>query len=419
MALEMQKKKVLILGGGFGGIKTALDLYDSSAYDVTLMSDKTEFKYYPALYRSATGGSRKASIIPLSDIFEGKPVTLLNDRAEKLDRATNTVVTASKKKVPYDILVIALGSITNYFGIEGLEKYSYGIKSIDEAEALKAHLHKQMLDERKPDQNYVVIGGGPTGIELVGALPHYLRWIMKHHGIKDRKINIELVEAAPRLLPRMPRDLSVAVTRHLRREGIKVYLNQRVQGETADGLIINDRPLKSHTVIWTAGMASNRFLADNNFTLEHGKIPVDEFLRAKNEPAENIYVVGDNALTEYSGMAQTALHDAVFLAENLKRLAHGGVPKVYRPKRPVYVYPAGEHWSAVLWGGVRLYGWLGWALREAADWVGYHDIEPWWKASELFMAEAESEESCPICGAKSSDKPVETTKEPPKKADEQ
>lgn len=407
---DKDKKRVLILGGGFGGIKTALNLSDSAAYDVTLMSDKTDFKYYPALYRSATGGSRKASVIPLSDIFEGRAVTLLHEQASKLDRTTSTVLTTSKKKIPYDILVVALGSVTNYFGIQGLEEYSYGIKSIDEAEELKKHLHELMLNQRKPDLNYVVVGGGPTGIELVGALPHYLRWIMKHHGMKERHINIELVEASPRLLPRMPRDLSNAVTRHLRRQGIKVFLNQRVQGETADELLINGRSLKSHTVIWTAGMASNKFLAENNFTLEHGKIPVDEFLRAKNEPAENIYVIGDNALTEYSGMAQTALHDAVFLAENLKRLGHGGVPRVYRPKKPVYVYPAGERWSAVLWGGIRMYGWLGWALREAADWVGYHDVEPWWKASELFMAEAESEESCPICGAKDSSQTVESPK---------
>jgi NADH dehydrogenase len=395
-----QKKQVLILGGGFGGIKTALNLCDSDVYNVTLMSDMTEFRYYPALYRSATGGSRKSSVIPFVEIFGSKPVTLLHERAEKLDRERQLVVTASKKKIPYDILVVALGSITNYFGIKGLAEYSYGIKSIDEADELKAHLHKLMLNDHKPDLNYVVVGGGPTGIELVGALPHYLRWIMKHHGMKERKINIELIEAAPRLLPRMPRDLSAAVARKLRRQGIKLYLGQSVQGQTADELIINGRTIKSHTVIWTAGMASNPFLQENGFTLEHGKIAVDEFLRAKNEPAENIYVIGDNALTEYSGMAQTALHDAIFLADNLRRLAHGGVPRVYRPKLPVYVYPAGEHWSAVLWGGARIYGWLGWVLREAADWLGYHDVQPWWRASELFMAEAESEESCPICGAK-------------------
>lgn len=396
--MSNQKKQVLILGGGFGGVKTALNLCDSDDYNVTLMSDSADFKYYPALYRSATGGSRKASVVALADIFEGKPVIIMNERAVKLDRDHQMVVTESKKKVAYDILVVALGSITNYFGIKGLQEYSYGIKSIDEAEELKEHLHKLMLDERKPDLNYVVVGGGPTGIELAGALPHYLRWIMKHHGIKSRKINIELVEAAPRLLPRMPRDLSRAVARHLRKEGIKLYLGQTVRAQTTDELIVNDRPIKSRTVIWTAGMASNPFLKDNNFTLEKGRVSVDEFLRAKNEPGENIYVIGDNAFTEYSGMAQTALHDAVFLADNLKRLADGSVPKVYRPKRPIYVYPAGERWAAVLWGSVRMYGWLGWALREAADWVGYHDVGPWWKASELFLAEYESEESCPICG---------------------
>lgn len=401
--MSKHKKQVLILGGGFGGIKTALNLCDSDAYDVTLMSDSHDFKYYPALYRSATGGSRKVSVIPLADIFEGKPVVIMHERAAKLDRDNQVVVTESKKKVPYDILIVALGSITNYFGIEGLKEFSYGIKSIDEAEELKAHLHQQMLDDKKPDLNYVVVGGGPTGIELAGALPHYLRWIMKHHGIKERKINIELVEAAPRLLPRMPLDLSMAVARQLRKQGIKLYLGQAVKAQTADELIVNNRPIKSHTVVWTAGMASNPFLAANGFMLEHGKVAVDEFLRAKGEPAENIYVIGDNAFTEYSGMAQTALHDAVFLAANLKRLADGSVPKVYRPKRPIYVYPAGEHWSAVLWGGIRIYGWLGWALREAADWVGYHDVEPWWKASELFLAEADSEESCPICGKSKSD----------------
>jgi NADH dehydrogenase len=303
-------------------------------------------------------------------------------------------------------LVVALGSITNYFGIEGLAEYSYGIKSIDEAERLKAHLHKLMFNERKPDLNYVIVGGGPTGIELAGALPHYLRRIMKQHGIKHHKINIELIEASPRLLPRMPKDLSAAVARQLRRQGIKLHLSQRVEAQTADGLIINGRPIKSHTVVWTAGMSSSPFLQENNFTLEHGKIVVDEFLRAKNEPDENIYVIGDNALTEYSGMAQTALHDAVFLADNLRRLAEGHVPKVYRPKRPIYVYPAGEHWAAVLWSGVRIYGWLGWALREAADWVGYHDVEPWWKASKIFLAEAEGEDSCPLC-RESDDKPKE------------
>ncbi len=398
----MAQKKILILGGGFGGIKTALELSDSDAYEVTLLSDKTDFKYYPALYRSATGGSRTASVIPLSDIFAGKPVTLLHETAAKLDRSAKQVVTISGKKVAYDLLVVALGAITNYFGIKGLAEYSYGIKSIDEAEELKHHLHNLMLNQHKPDLNYVVVGGGPTGIELAGALPHYLRWIMQRHGIKERKIHIELVEAAPRLLPHAPKDLSAAVARHLRKLGIVVQTGKTVQAETTDALVINGRPIKSHTVIWTAGMATNPFLKENNFALaKNGRVVVDEFLRAKNEPAQNVYVIGDNADTTYSGLAQTALHDAIFMADNLKRLATNDAPKAYKAKQPIYVYPAGDYWSAVLWGSVRIYGWLGWALRRAADWVGYHDVEPWWRASKLFMAETKTEEECPICAAKS------------------
>lgn len=391
------KKHVLILGGGFGGIKTALELSHSDAYDVTVMSDMADFKYYPTLYRSATGGSKAASVIPLQQIFKGKHITLLHERATHLDRASSTVATESGKKIAFDILVVALGSVTNYFGIKGLAEYSFGIKSIDEAEELKHHLHTQLLDEHKPDLNYVVVGGGPTGIELVGALPHYLRHIIKRHGLTERTINIELVEAAPRLLPRMPQDVSDAILRRLQKQGIKVNLGQSVEAETADALIINGKPLKSHTIIWTAGTTSNPFLQDNGFTLEHGKVVVDEFLRANNEPAHNIYVIGDNALTTYSGMAQTALYDAVFVAANLKRLAGGDTAHAYKPKRPVYIYPAGEHWAAVLWGNIRVYGWLGWLLRAAADWVGYHDVEPWWKASELLMAEGRTQEECPMC----------------------
>ncbi|HJP80796.1 MAG TPA: FAD-dependent oxidoreductase [Candidatus Saccharimonadales bacterium] len=394
------KKRVLILGGGFGGVKTALRLSHHNDYDITLLSDNEDFRYYPALYRSATGGRRMASVIPLAQIFRNKPVTLLHEKATKLHRDTKQIETESGTSIPYDILVIALGSVTNYFGIEGLPEYSYGIKTIDEAETFKNHLHKQMLDEHKPDLNYVVVGGGPTGVELAGELPHYIRWIMKHHGMEHKNVNVELVEAAPRLLPRMPEDLSEAVAKHLQKEGVKLFLGTTVQNETADALVINGRPIESHTVIWTAGTASSPFLADNGFTLVHGKVEVDEYLRPKNEATHDIYIIGDNALTEYSGMAQTALYDAIYLADHLHRVAHNKPPRLHKAKKPIYVFPAGRHWSAVLWGSVRLYGWLGWILRQAADWVGYHDLEPWWKASELTMAEMGNEESCPVCNKK-------------------
>src|SRR5688572_18281578 len=104
---------------------------------------------------------------------------------------------------------------------------------------------------------------------------------MKKHGIKDRKVHIDLVEAAPRLMPRMPHAVSRAFAKRLRKLGIKLYLHKTVQAETADALMVNGKPIRSHTVIWTAGIANNPFFKDNGFMLEqNGKVQVDTQLRA-------------------------------------------------------------------------------------------------------------------------------------------
>jgi NADH dehydrogenase FAD-containing subunit len=112
-----------------------------------------------------------------------------------------------------------------------------------------------------------------------------------------------------------------------------------------------------------------------------------------------VYVIGDNANTPYSGMAQTAIHDATFVADNLRRKAEGKKLKSYVVKQPITVIPAGPKWAAVLWGKVRMYGWLGWVLREMGDLVGFHDYEPWPKAIEQWSTEFITEESCPVCVA--------------------
>jgi NADH:ubiquinone reductase (H+-translocating) len=392
-----QKTKVLILGGGFGGIKTALELSTNKAFGVTLISDQENFRYYPALYRSATGGRAAASQIPLPEIFDNKPVKIVHGSAEAVDRAAKKVSTKSGEKYSYDVLIIALGVTTNYFGIKGLAEFSYGIKSQQEAQELRDHIHKLLLDEGKPDVNYVVIGGGPTGVELAGALPAYIKHIMKRHGLRNKKLHIELVEAAPRLMSRMPKSYSQAVARRLRRLGIALHLNQTVQAETIDSLMISGHSIQSHTVVWTAGVTNHPFFSANEFNLtEHGKVKVNEFLQT--EP--DIYIIGDNADTPYSGMAQTALHDAKFLASNLSRQADGKRLRAYKPKRPIYVTPAGPRWAAVLWNNVHIYGWLAWLLRSAADFAGYHDYEPWWTASKHWMAEYETETACAVCSSK-------------------
>ncbi|HLG90777.1 MAG TPA: FAD-dependent oxidoreductase [Candidatus Saccharimonadales bacterium] len=392
--MSSEKTKVLILGGGFGGVKTALELADNPHFSVALISDQTDFRYYPALYHAATGGSPLASSIPLSEIFTNKRVRVVKDIAKKLDRETRKVECASGKSYHYDILVVALGVVTNYFDIRGLKKYSYGIKTLEDAQGLRDHLHQLIADGRKPDLNYVVIGGGATGVELAGALPSYLRHIMKKHGVPQKAINVDLVEAESHLMPRMPKSYSRAIQRRLRRLGIELHLNQKVEAETAEKLMVSGHPIQSQTVIWTAGVTNHPFLTANKFIMsQYGRVVVNEMLQAE----EDTYVIGDNADTPYCGMAQTALHNAIFVAGNLQRLAHGERPLPYKPRKPIYVTPAGSRWAAVIWGNLHIYGWLGWLLRETADLIAYHDLQPWWPAYKHWMAGNSSIETCPVC----------------------
>lgn len=389
----MSKHRVLIVGGGFGGVKAALELRGRDDIEVTLLSEHDDFRYYPTFYHTATGGLKSQSSIPLGHILDDR-IKFVEGKAATLDRDAKTITTEDGQTLPYDSLILALGVVTNYFGIRGLEEYSYNIKSLDGIQKFKQHLHEQLVAQHKPDLNYVIVGAGPTGIELAGALPTYLRTLMKRHGIKHRAIHIDLVEAGSRLLPRSNKMVSRSVRRRLQNLGVHLYLNQKVEAETADALMVNGKPIQSHTVVWTAGVTNNPFFAANNFTLaERGKVMVGEYLQAD----KHVYVIGDNAGTQYSGLAQTALGDAIFVAGNIKRHLDHKPLRTYKPKRPVSIIPAGAGWAAVEWGRFHLSGKLGWWLREAADWIGFHDLEPWWKATEQWSTEFGRQEDCLTC----------------------
>jgi NADH dehydrogenase len=391
----MHKQKVLIVGGGFGGVKTALGLVDDEHYDVTLLSDTRDLRYYPTLYHTATGGPKANSSIPLERIFLNKHITLAHGTAATLDRKFKTLVSAEGQTYSYDILVLALGVVTNYFGIEGMQEYSYSIKTQDEVARFKAHLHKQLIDDKKLDANYVIVGAGPTGIELAGALPGYLRRIAKNHGLRMvKKPHVDLIEAAPRLLPRFPKGVSTSVRKRLRRLGVKLYLGSVVQAATAENITVSGKPIRSHTVIWTAGVTNHPFFTTNKFVIMgRGKVGVDTYLQAE----DNIFIVGDNANTPFSGLAQTAIHDGSFVAHNLNRRASGKSMKSYSAVQPISVIPAGPYWAAVQWGKFIFNGRFGWIMREAGDFVGFLDVEPFGRATKQFLTEFSSEDGCAIC----------------------
>lgn len=378
---------IVIVGGGFGGIKAALELSKDKDISITLISDKPDFQYYPALYSSATGHSHLESWVPLGTIFAGiKNIHVVLDTITTIDPVKKAVTGTSGADHHYDQCILALGVVTTYFGIKGLDVYAYGIKSAEEITRLKQHLYHDIAENHSMDNCYVVIGAGPTGVELSAALGSYIERLANHHGVKeDERPCVELIEAAPRILPRMSERTAAIVSKRLRKLGVNIQTGQTVESATADQIIVGGKPMSSRTVIWTAGVMNHPFYQDNakHFTLLPNKrVKVDEFMMA----APDVYVIGDNAATPFSGLAQTALHDAIFVAKNIRRSRHGKAPKKYKAVKPPVVVPVGDNWAILEWHGFRVGGWIGSMLRRAADFIGYNDMLPLGQALGVWHA---------------------------------
>ncbi len=394
---SIKSKKIFIVGGGFGGVRAARKACRIPHAEVFLISDSDSFTYYPQLYHAATGGSRSETALPLTDLFDGLPITVIHDSAIELDHAKRTLKT-QKHTYVYDELILSLGSIPNYFGITGLPQYSFEIQSNAHAEAFKRHLHQQLIDTNTTDINYAIVGGGPTGVELAGALGEYLERIIALHKIPRTNYKIELIEATPRILPRLPERLAKKVHDRLEQLGVTVMTNAKVEGASPDALTVNGAPLDTHTIVWTAGIANNPFYEHNaaQFKLAKGNRPeVSKHLEAQ----PHLYVIGDNAHVEYAGLAQSAIRHADYVADDIDRKLHRKTRPAFVPKEGISVIPVGPYWAAVCWHNLRLYGRLGWLLRRAADLIAYRDIERLSAAWRVWLQDFKHEDNCRICAA--------------------
>lgn len=375
--------QTIVVGGGFGGVKAALELSKNKKMQVTLISDRPDFQYYPALYSTATGGSHLQSWVPLGVIFAGRDnVRIIIDSLVSIDKESRTLTMASGAKHDYHKLVLALGSVTTYFGIPGLDEYAYGIKSHDEIERLKQHLLREFSTAHGADSHFLVVGAGPTGVELASSLGTYLKKLKAQYKKPQARISISIIEAAPRVLPRMSEKASQMVEQRLKKLGVHVELNKKVESETADSLIVSGRPIKSHTVIWTSGVANNPFFKANESQFKlapNGRVLVDKHMRAD----KHVYVIGDNAVTPFGGLAQTALHDAIYVSKQIL----GKSRKPYKAKQPPVVVPIGENWAIFEYKKLRFGGWFGSLVRTAADFVGYSDILSFGQALGVWRAQ--------------------------------
>lgn len=376
----MNKTKVVIVGGGFGGVKTALELANKPGFEVTLITLNGNFEYHGALYRSATGHSPLEVVIPLRVIFKrAKNVQIVLDKIVYIHPARRCVTGETGQVYDYDYAVLAMGNVVNYFGIEGMDKHSVSMSTIAETIELRRQLI-QLAKGRKQELDLAIIGAGPSGVELAGELPSFLRRVAKNHGVAAKKLNIMLIEGAPRVLPMLNEKASHKTKHQLKKLGVQIHTNTTVNSCEPGKVCVNTGDLMADLIIWTAGSRPVDFYNQfpKVFPLHKGKVKVDEHMMVDGQ--QHIYVIGDNAFTPFSGMAQTALHDAKFVAKDLQLLRKGRRRVEYRALHPIYVIPVGPGWAILQTAKGVVSGYRGWLVRRKADLWIFRNFEPYKQA---------------------------------------
>ena len=401
----MNKKNILIIGGGFGGVACALSLarHKDTSLKITLVSDKPHFEYTPTLYRIVTGHSPLEVCIPLKEIFSGKNITCITDTITNIDLAGKKVFGSSGNFYQYDYIVLALGSQNTYFDLPGLAAFSFSFKSIVEASRLQRHIHKLFEQyetshgNTNTEMHFIVVGAGASGVELAGELAGYTATLAKKHNVPKSLIVIDLIEASSRILPSFSEDVALKIKKRLHKLGVNIFTSRPILKEEVEKIYLKGLSMKSDTIIWTAGIKSNElYLKTSGFTFSNKeKVVVDEYLRSNN--FKYAFVVGDGAATPYSGTAQTAIREGKVAAQNIINTLRDKMLAGYKPKRPYYSLPVGPNWAATLIGPLTIYGKIGWLLRKLADLRYFTSILSFKKVLVVFQNNKTLCNNCEIC----------------------
>ena len=329
--------KVIIVGGGFGGLKLARSLSNKKGIDVTLLDKVNYHQFQPLFYQVATAGLDASNIsFPLRKVFhDNKNVTVRLGTLKEVVPAENKIVT-DLGDMEYDVLVLATGADTNFFGNTELMKYAFPMKSSWEALQLRYKIIKNFEDATvaKPDdmQKYltvVIVGGGPTGVELSGAIAEMKRDVL-HKDYPDldfSKMKIYLVESSPRTLAAMSEKSSADSRRYLERLGVTVMTGNVVKGYDGSTVTLQDgTTIQANTVIWAAGVKGNVPPGVSpDLIVKGNRIKVDRY--NKVEGTNNIYAVGDLAYMEtpkyphgHPQLAAAAIQQGKNLAKNLREM---------------------------------------------------------------------------------------------------
>ncbi|HSC70728.1 MAG TPA: NAD(P)/FAD-dependent oxidoreductase [Candidatus Methylomirabilis sp.] len=350
MSVE-SRRRVLILGGGFGGLYTALHLQRAlspdSGLDVTLVNRENFFLFTPMLHEVAASDLEMTHIVsPIRKLL--RRVQFVEGQVESVDLDRRRVVVSHGDEhhhhdLTYDHLVIALGSVTNFYKLPGVEERALTMKSLGDAIYLRNRLLQLLeeanfecaCDDRKPLLSVVVAGGGFAGVETIAAVNDFLREALEFYpGLSQDLLRIVLVHDGPVVLPELGEKLGAYAQQKLAERKVEIHLTTRITAMSNDGVILSDGTLiPSKTLVWTAGTSPNPLLATLPCKMERGRLVVNECMEVPEWPG--VWAVGDCALipdprtgTAYPPTAQHAIRQGKLLASNILAAIRGG------PKRP-------------------------------------------------------------------------------------
>jgi NADH dehydrogenase len=374
----LKRPHVVIIGGGFGGISAAQGL-KRAPVNVTLIDRTNHFTFQPLLYQVATAALSPSDITaPIRWILRHhRNAEVLMAEVREIDPERQVVrLDADEKEISYDYLIVATGSRHAYFSHNEWEPYAPGLKAIEDASEIRrrfllAFEHAELTDDDKEREElltFAIVGGGPTGVELAGAMPYIARKALApdFRRTDTRKTRVVLIEAGPRILPSFPEDLAARAARDLQDLGVEIRVGAMVTGVDAEGVSIGPEKIRARTAFWAAGNLASPLGKFLDVPLDRaGRIQVSPDLSVPGQP--RIFIVGDLAsLTQdgrlIPGVGPAAIQEGEAAAKNIVRDLRR------QPRKPFNYWNKGD--LAVIGrsraiadlGWIKFGGWFAWVF---------------------------------------------------------
>jgi len=382
-----QRKRVVIIGGGFAGIAAARSLKRCNA-EILLIDRRNHYIFQPLLYQVATAVLAPAEIAaPIRQLAEKqKNLTVMLAEVTAVDLESRSVTvtfpTSGIRKIAFDFLIVAAGMQSSYFGHDEYARCAPALKNLRDAETIRGKiLSAYELAEVADDESecsrlmtFVLVGGGPSGVELAGSLALMAKVTLRRNfrHIDPAKTSIVLIEGGNRILPTFAESLSKKATRRLEKLGVKVLTGTKVENVDEQGVVAGGKHIPSATVLWTAGVAASSVAKTLGIPTDRaGRLPVDPFLKVPG--TDGVFATGDVSTLSQSGrplpgVAQVAIQQGRYVGKVISRQIKGKAPRrPFRYSDKGNMAVIGRNYAVLERGWIRTRGFMTWLV-----WVFIH-----------------------------------------------